>query len=285
MLFDEPTSALDPELVGEVLDVMRHLAEDGMTMIVVTHEMGFAREAWFSREAGVEDGGGAAGKGPAAPLRARGNASAGPGPGPPDRPAPARGGGGGARAGPPRPPRPAAGARGAHPATGGAGGGGPGGPPGRARPGGTGGGGGEAGGGGRDHSGGGGVGGGGGEASAGGGGGGCSHRSVHRAGRRRLLRNGAVGRADRDTEHQQTRDDRPHLHQLAHDGAVLADPVLAPHRAQSHDERHGVYRGSDERFPQLQRSYPVRVRHDCRGVGRAGLEHVHARQVAPVPLR
>jgi polar amino acid transport system ATP-binding protein len=44
MLFDEPTSALDPELVGEVLDVMRGLAEDGMTMVVVTHEMGFARE-------------------------------------------------------------------------------------------------------------------------------------------------------------------------------------------------------------------------------------------------
>ncbi len=45
MLFDEPTSALDPELVGDVLDVMRQLAKDGMTMIVVTHEMGFAREA------------------------------------------------------------------------------------------------------------------------------------------------------------------------------------------------------------------------------------------------
>ncbi|MFE0425438.1 amino acid ABC transporter ATP-binding protein [Streptomyces sp. NPDC058953] len=44
MLFDEPTSALDPELVGDVLDVMRDLAQDGMTMIVVTHEMGFARE-------------------------------------------------------------------------------------------------------------------------------------------------------------------------------------------------------------------------------------------------
>ncbi len=44
MLFDEPTSALDPELVGEVLDVMRRLAADGMTMIVVTHEMNFARE-------------------------------------------------------------------------------------------------------------------------------------------------------------------------------------------------------------------------------------------------
>lgn len=45
MLFDEPTSALDPELVGEVLDVMRELAQAGMTMVAVTHEMGFAREA------------------------------------------------------------------------------------------------------------------------------------------------------------------------------------------------------------------------------------------------
>ena len=44
MLFDEPTSALDPEMVGEVLDVMKRLAADGMTMVVVTHEMGFARE-------------------------------------------------------------------------------------------------------------------------------------------------------------------------------------------------------------------------------------------------
>ncbi len=51
MLFDEPTSALDPELVGEVLAVMRGLADDGMTMMCVTHEMGFAREVadqvWF----------------------------------------------------------------------------------------------------------------------------------------------------------------------------------------------------------------------------------------------
>jgi polar amino acid transport system ATP-binding protein len=44
MLFDEPTSALDPEMVGEVLDVMKQLAKEGMTMVVVTHEMGFARE-------------------------------------------------------------------------------------------------------------------------------------------------------------------------------------------------------------------------------------------------
>ena len=44
ILFDEPTSALDPEMVGEVLDLMRQLAGEGMTMVIVTHEMGFARE-------------------------------------------------------------------------------------------------------------------------------------------------------------------------------------------------------------------------------------------------
>ncbi|MBQ5777485.1 MAG: amino acid ABC transporter ATP-binding protein, partial [Oscillospiraceae bacterium] len=44
MLFDEPTSALDPEMVGEVLEIMREVADEGMTMVVVTHEMGFARE-------------------------------------------------------------------------------------------------------------------------------------------------------------------------------------------------------------------------------------------------
>ena len=44
MLFDEPTSALDPEMVGEVLDLMKALADDGMTMVIVTHEMGFAKE-------------------------------------------------------------------------------------------------------------------------------------------------------------------------------------------------------------------------------------------------
>ena len=45
LLFDEPTSALDPEMVGEVLDVMKNLANSGVTMLVVTHEMGFARQA------------------------------------------------------------------------------------------------------------------------------------------------------------------------------------------------------------------------------------------------
>jgi len=61
MLFDEPTSALDPEMVGEVLDVMKTLAKDGMTMVVVSHEMGFAREVadrvvFMDEGAIVEDG-------------------------------------------------------------------------------------------------------------------------------------------------------------------------------------------------------------------------------------
>lgn len=55
MLFDEPTSALDPEMVGEVLEVMRELAESGMTMVVVTHEMGFAREV-ASRVVFIDEG-------------------------------------------------------------------------------------------------------------------------------------------------------------------------------------------------------------------------------------
>ncbi len=55
MLFDEPTSALDPEMVGEVLDVMKKLAQEGMTMVVVTHEMGFAREV-ADRVVFMEDG-------------------------------------------------------------------------------------------------------------------------------------------------------------------------------------------------------------------------------------
>ena len=62
MLFDEPTSALDPELVGEVLQVMKVLAKEGMTMLVVTHEMGFAREV--ADVVVVMDGGGIVEAGP-----------------------------------------------------------------------------------------------------------------------------------------------------------------------------------------------------------------------------
>ena len=61
MLFDEPTSALDPEMVGEVLNVMKQLADNGMTMVVVTHEMGFAREVadrvWFMSEGVIAEQG------------------------------------------------------------------------------------------------------------------------------------------------------------------------------------------------------------------------------------
>ncbi len=61
MLFDEPTSALDPEMVGEVLNVMKQLAQNGMTMVVVTHEMGFAREVadrvWFMHEGVIAEQG------------------------------------------------------------------------------------------------------------------------------------------------------------------------------------------------------------------------------------
>ncbi len=66
MLFDEPTSALDPELVGEVLQVMKLIAQDGMTMIVVTHEMGFAREV--ADVVVVMDGGGIIEAGPPAQI-------------------------------------------------------------------------------------------------------------------------------------------------------------------------------------------------------------------------
>ena len=61
MLFDEPTSALDPEMVGEVLKVMRDLADSGMTMVVVTHEMGFAKEVadevWFMSDGYIQEKG------------------------------------------------------------------------------------------------------------------------------------------------------------------------------------------------------------------------------------
>lgn len=61
MLFDEPTSALDPEMVGEVLKVMQELANEGMTMVVVTHEMGFAKnvadQIWFMADGGIQESG------------------------------------------------------------------------------------------------------------------------------------------------------------------------------------------------------------------------------------
>ena len=96
-------------------------------------------------------------------------------------------------------------------------------------------------------------------------------------------RDGAVGRPDRDAEHQAPGGERPHLHELAHDRAVLADSLVAADRAQPHHQRHGLHRRGDDRLPGLQRPHPVRVRDDRRGPRRARLEHLHARQVAPLP--
>ena len=108
-----------------------------------------------------------------------------------------------------------------------------------------------------------------------------AQRRVHRPRRRGLLGDGALGRPDRDAQHQPAGRARPDLHELAHDRAVLADPLVAAHRPQPHHERHGVHRRGHHGLPQRQRPHPVRVRHHRRGAGRARLEHLHARQVAP----
>src|ERR1044072_3162284 len=111
-----------------------------------------------------------------------------------------------------------------------------------------------------------------------------AERPLHRPRRRRLLGDGALGRGDRDPQYQPPGRERPHLHELAHDRTLLADALLAAHRAQPHDERDGVHRRGDDRLPQRQRPHPVRVRDDRRGARRARLEHLHARQVAPLRL-
>ena len=92
---------------------------------------------------------------------------------------------------------------------------------------------------------------------------------------------GSLRRADRDAEHRPHRRAGPDLHQLPHDGAVLADPILPDDRAEPHHQRHGHHHRGRVGLPQLERAYPVRVRHDRRGTGRARLEHLHDRQVAP----
>ena len=104
---------------------------------------------------------------------------------------------------------------------------------------------------------------------------------LHRPRRRRLLRHGALGRTDRDPEHQPPGAERSHLHQLAHHRPLLADSVVTAHRAQPHHQRDGLHRRGDHRVPQRQRPHPVRVRHHRRGPRGPGMEHLHARQVAP----
>ena len=90
------------------------------------------------------------------------------------------------------------------------------------------------------------------------------------------------GGTDRDAEHQANRRQRPDLHELPHDRALLADAVVPADRPQPHDERHGLHHRGDDGLPELERPHPVRVRDGRRGARRAGLEHVHGRQVAPV---
>ena len=115
--------------------------------------------------------------------------------------------------------------------------------------------------------------------------GGGTERPLHRVGRRRLLVDGAVGRPDRDAEHQQAGRRRPHVHELAHDGTLLADALIPADGAQPHHQRDGLHRRGHDRLPERQRPHPVRVRHPRRGAGRARMEHVHARQVASRRLR
>ena len=91
-----------------------------------------------------------------------------------------------------------------------------------------------------------------------------------------------LGRAGRDPEHQPARREGPDGTPVAHHRAVLADPVLPADRAQPHHQRDGLHQPRRERLPRRERPHPPRVRHPRRGAGRAGLEHLHARQVAPV---
>ena len=111
--------------------------------------------------------------------------------------------------------------------------------------------------------------------------GGRAERALHRARRRGLLGDGAVRRADRDAEHQPDRRARPDLHELPHDGAVLADALVPADRPQPHDQRHGLHHRGRVGVPERERAHPVRVRDDRRGARRARLEHLHRRQVAP----
>lgn len=88
---------------------------------------------------------------------------------------------------------------------------------------------------------------------------GRAQRPVHRAGRRGLRGDGAVGRRHRDAQHQAPRGERPDLHELAHDRALLADPFVAAHGPQPHDERVGVHRRGHHGFSELERPHPLRV--------------------------
>ncbi len=112
---------------------------------------------------------------------------------------------------------------------------------------------------------------------------GRAERALRRPRRRRLLGDGVVRRPDRDAEHQADRRPRPHLHELPHDGALLADSLLPADGSQPHDELDGVHHRGGVGIPERERSHPGRVRDDPGRPRRARLEHVHRRQVASLP--
>ena len=112
---------------------------------------------------------------------------------------------------------------------------------------------------------------------------GRAERALRRPRRRRLLGDGVVRRADRDAEHQADRRPRPALHELPHDGALLADALLPADGPQPHDELDGVHHRGGVGVPERERPHPGRVRDDPGGPRRARLEHLHRRQVAPLP--
>ena len=98
---------------------------------------------------------------------------------------------------------------------------------------------------------------------------GDAERRLRGAGRRRFRCAGLLRRADRDAEHRPDRRAGPALHPVAHDGAVLAHPVLPPDRPQPHDQRHGLHHRGGDGLPQRQRARAAGVRHPPRGAGRA----------------
>ena len=113
----------------------------------------------------------------------------------------------------------------------------------------------------------------------------CAERRLHRARRRRLLGDELLRRADRDAEHRPDRRRRRALHAVAHDGAVLADPLVPADRPQPHPQQHGLHHRGGDRVPERQRHDPAGERDAVGDPRRARLEHLHGRQVAPVPDR
>ena len=107
-----------------------------------------------------------------------------------------------------------------------------------------------------------------------------AERGLHRARRCRLRRAELLRRDDRHAEHRQDRRARGALQRVAHDRAVLADPLVPADRAQPHHQRDGVHHRGRRRLPERQRPHPAGVRDAGRGAGRARVQHRRRRQVA-----